>query len=82
MAWDEVIGGVRQAACAIGFDGPDAERSAPPRLGAPDATRPIRAVSTGTPSSYPMVASTSRGPLVLWVDGAPGASTIAIALLR
>ena len=69
MAWDEVIGGVRQAAMrTIRFD--EAGQpifGATTRLGAPDV-----------PSSYPMLVSTPTGLLAVFVEGKPGASTIRV----
>jgi hypothetical protein len=69
VAWDEVIGGVRQAAMrTIEFD-----KSGQPifgattRLGAPDV-----------PSSYPMLVSTPAGVVAVFVEGKVGASSLRV----
>jgi hypothetical protein len=69
VAWDEVIGGVRQASTrAVGFDEGGQPTFGPiTRLGAPDA-----------PSSYPMLVSTPAGLLAVYVEGKPGASSIRV----
>ena len=69
VAWDEVIGGVRQAAMrTIRFDEADRPTfGATTRLGRPDV-----------PSSYPMLVSTPTGVLAVYVEGKPGASTIRV----
>jgi hypothetical protein len=69
VAWDEMIGGVRQAAMrTIRFD----EASQPifgatTRLGRPDV-----------PSSYPMLVSTPAGVVAVYVEGKAGASSIQV----
>ena len=69
VAWDEVIGGVRQAAMrTIRFD--EAGQpifGATTRLGRPDV-----------PSSYPMLVSTPTGVLAVYVEGKAGASSIQV----
>lgn len=69
VAWDEVVNGVRQAAVrSLRFD--EANQpifGAAERLGAPDA-----------PSSYPMLVSTSRGTVAVYVSGKPGAAEIRV----
>jgi hypothetical protein len=60
VAWDEVIGGVRQAAlrwATLDAQG-GAAFAAERRLSPP-----------GSPSSYPMVVTTASGPRAVWVDG-------------
>jgi hypothetical protein len=73
VAWDEVIGGVRQAGVrAIRFDGAGQPVfGATARLGAPDM-----------PSSYPMLVATPEGLLAIFVEGKPGDSRIRVAGLR
>jgi hypothetical protein len=72
VAWDEVIQGVRQAAV---------------RRITVGAARPlafgdvIHLSEAGETSSYPVLAATPRGPLVAYVSGKPGASTIVIRAL-
>ncbi|MCC7243301.1 MAG: hypothetical protein IT180_15340 [Acidobacteria bacterium] len=67
VAWDEVVNGVRQAAVrTLRFD--EAGR---PRFGT--ATR---LGTSDTPSSYPVLVATSRGPVALFVSGVPGATVI------
>jgi hypothetical protein len=69
VAWDEVVNGVRQAAVrSLRFD--EANQpifGAAARLGAPDS-----------PSSYPLLVSTSRGTVAVYVSGKPGASEIRV----
>ena len=69
VAWDEVIGGVRQASMrAIQFDtAGQPVFGAPTRLGAADAT-----------SSYPMLVSTPAGLLAVYVEGRTGASSVRV----
>lgn len=70
VAWDEVMNGIRQAAVrSLRFD----EAGQPifgtaERLGTPDS-----------PSSYPLLVSTSRGTLAVYVSGKPGATEIRVA---
>jgi hypothetical protein len=69
VAWDEVIGGVRQAAMrTIKFD--EAGQpifGAAMRLGRPDV-----------PSSYPMLVSTPAGMAAVYVEGKAGASAVRV----
>jgi hypothetical protein len=69
VAWDEVIGGVRQAALrTVTID-----EAAKPAFGA--------AVRLGTPgesSSYPMLIPAPSGVLAVYAAGLPGASTIRV----
>jgi hypothetical protein len=69
VAWDEVLNGVRQAAVrSLRFD--EAGQpifGAAERLGAPDS-----------PSSYPLLVSTPRGTLAVYVSGKPGAAEIRV----
>jgi hypothetical protein len=70
VAWDEVVNGVRQAAARpLTFDdaGQPAFGSAI-RLGAADVT-----------SSYPVLVTTPRGMLAIYVSGKPGESVIRVA---
>ena len=69
VAWDEVIGGVRQASMrTIRFDAAGRPTfGATARLGTPDAT-----------SSYPMLVSTPEGLLAIFVEGKPGESRIRV----
>jgi hypothetical protein len=69
VAWDEVIGGVRQAAWrSFTLD-------ANGRAAFGEAHRLSEA---GSASSYPMIVTTARGPRVVWVD----AGQIAVAALQ
>jgi len=69
VAWDEVVNGVRQAAVRrLEFD-----EAGQPRFGAT-----LRLGSPDTPSSYPFLVSTSRGPLAIYVAGKAGASSIRV----
>jgi hypothetical protein len=69
VAWDEVIGGVRQAAMrTISFDGAGQPIfGAMTRLGPPDV-----------PSSYPILVSTPAGVLAVYVEGRAGASSVRV----
>jgi hypothetical protein len=69
VAWDEVIGGVRQAALRpVAFD----------TAGAPTFGEVRRLGQPDVPTSYPMVVATSTGALAIFVEGKPGASTIRV----
>jgi hypothetical protein len=69
VAWDEVIGGVRQAAMrTIRFD----------EAGQPIFGATISLGTPGAPSSYPMLVSTPEGRLAIFVEGKPGSSTIRV----
>ena len=69
VAWDEVIGGVRQAAMrAIEFDqAGQPVFGATTRLGRPDAA-----------SSYPILVSTPDGLLAVFVEGKAGAAVVRV----
>ena len=69
VAWDEVIGGARQASSrTIRFDeAGQPSFGAATRLGAADVT-----------SSYPMLVSTPAGVLAVYVEGKAGASSIQV----
>jgi hypothetical protein len=69
VAWDEVVNGVRQAAVrTVGAD-----EAGQPRFGAA-----IRLGDPDTPGAYPMLVTTTHGPLAVWVSGKPGASVIRV----
>jgi hypothetical protein len=69
VAWDEVLDGVRQAAVrSLRFD-----EAGQPIFGAAE-----RLGAAGSPSSYPLLVSTSRGTLAVYVSGKPGASEIRV----
>jgi hypothetical protein len=69
VAWDEVMDGVRQAAVrSVSVDG----------AGRPIVGAVRRLGSPATPTSYPMLVTTTRGPLAVYVEGKPGASQIRI----
>jgi hypothetical protein len=69
VAWDEVIGGVRQASMrAIRFDG----------AGRPVFGATVRLGTPGAPSSYPVLVSTPEGLLAIFVDGKPGAAVVRV----
>jgi hypothetical protein len=70
IAWDEAIGGVRQAAVRsvrLIDEGGQLSFGAARQLGEP-----------GVPSSYPFLVSTSTGPLAIYVSGKPGDSVIRV----
>jgi hypothetical protein len=83
VAWDEVIDGQRIAAArelhlasaggAITFGDPLRLTTSP--LG---ASTGATTAGTGDASTYPVLASTSRGLLAVWTNGAPTASVIAV----
>jgi len=69
VAWDEVLGGVRQAAMrTLKFD----------EAGQPLFGTTTRLGTPGTPSSYPVLVATPRGTLAAYVEGKPGASVIRV----
>jgi hypothetical protein len=69
IAWDEVIQGVRQAAFRSVIPGGDGRLA---------FGRAVRLAEPGETSSYPVMAETSRGSLVAYVSGKPGASVIVV----
>jgi hypothetical protein len=70
VAWDEVIGGVRQASLrTMRFD----------EAGKPIFGAPMRLGSPDEPSSYPILLSTPTGVLAVFVEGKAGASSIQVA---
>ena len=70
VAWDEVVNGVRQAAVRpLTFD--DA--------GQPAFGSAIRLDPTDATSSYPVLVTTPRGVLAVYVSGKPGGSVIRVA---
>ena len=69
MAWDEVVDGVRQAAVrSLRFD----------EAGQPIFGAVHRLGSPETPTSYPMLVTTARGTIAVYVEGKPGASQIRV----
>lgn len=69
VAWDEVLGGVRQAAMrTLKFD----------EAGQPLFGTTTRLGTPGTPSSHPVLVATPRGTLAAYVEGKPGASVIRV----
>jgi hypothetical protein len=82
VAWDEVIDGQRIAVVrelhhaaaggAITFGDPLRLTTPPVSAAGAASTSPAEA------STYPVLASTSRGLLAVWTSGAPGASVIAV----
>lgn len=72
VAWDEVLDGQRHAAVrTISFD-----EAGQPLFGATTRLDP-----TSTPSSYPVLVSTPRGTLAVYVSGTPGATVIRTSVL-
>lgn len=72
VAWDEVVDGTRQAAVrGVRFD----------EAGGPIFGTAHRLGAAGTPSSYPMVVSTARGAVAVFVEGKPGASVVRVVPL-
>jgi hypothetical protein len=70
VAWDEVIGGVRQAAIRnIRFD----------EAGQPIFGTTTRLGEPSTPGSYPFLVSTSNGALAIYVFGKAGESVLRVA---
>jgi hypothetical protein len=75
VAWDEVIDGQRIAVVRelhAAADGRTVTFGDPLRLAATSAA------DTSEPSTYPVLASTSRGLLAVWTSGAAGASVITV----
>lgn len=69
VAWDEVVNGVRQAVVrSLRFD-----EANQPIFGAAERLGP-----TDSPSSYPLLVSTSRGTVAVYVSGKAGASEIRV----
>jgi hypothetical protein len=67
VAWDEVMNGIRQAAARpLTFDD----------RGQPAFGSAIRLGTPGIPSSYPVLVTTPRGVLAIYVSGKPGESII------
>lgn len=72
VAWDEVLNGQRHAAVqTMSFD-----EAGQPLFGATTRLAPA-----STPSSYPVLVSTPRGTLAVYVSGAPGATIIRTSVL-
>lgn len=72
VAWDEVVNGVRQAATrSVRFD-----EANQPIFGAAE-----RLGAAGSPSSYPLLVSTSGGTLAVYVSGKPGAAEVRVKRL-
>lgn len=83
VAWDEVIDGQRIAVARelhFAAAGGAITFGDPLRLTTPPVGAPTGAATTGSgeASTYPVLASTSRGLLAVWTSGAPGASVITV----
>lgn len=73
VAWDEIVDGTRRAVVrGVRFD---------------EARQPIfgaarRLGTAAAPSSYPMVVTTTKGALGIYVEGKPGASVVRVVSLQ
>jgi hypothetical protein len=79
VAWDEVVDGQRTAVIRelhTAADGRAITFGDPLRLTTTSAA--TSDPSTGEPSTYPILAATSRGLLAVWTSGAANASVIAV----
>jgi hypothetical protein len=68
VAWDEVRGGVRGAAFS--------------RMTAAGTFGPAQSFGTSGPSSYPVLAASSKGLVAVWTAGPPAQSTIAVRVMN
>jgi hypothetical protein len=75
VAWDEVLDNQR---IAVARELQPAAGGRTVTFGAPLRLTTTSAAGTNDPSTYPILASTTRGLLAVWTSGAAGASVITV----